>query len=210
MAHRVVIVDDHDMVREGLRSLLAGTEGVEVVGEAATVDDALRVTAETDPDLVLLDLQLGGEDGNEVSRRLRADGSSVKILVLSAQDTSRGLRESLGAGADGYLLKGVSGPALAHGIEQAVSGETVIGQEFLPKLREDIARGVPAEAGAISPAEKAVLELVAEGLSDGAIGEQLGLSPGTVEGHVRSLMDTFHVDGRAALVARAFRQGLLR
>lgn len=208
MTTRIVIVDDHGMVREGLRGLLGDMDGVEVAGEASSVGQALAVIGDTDPDLVLLDLCLGSEDGNEVSRRLRAEGSTAKILVLSAQEASKSLREALAAGADGYLLKGVSLKALAASIEQAMSGGTVISPEFLPKLREDAALGVPAGT-AVSPREREVLELLGQGLSDPAIGERLGISSRTVQGHTRSLVDKLQAEGRSDLVGRTFREGAL-
>ena len=135
---RVVIVDDHALVREGLGSLLTQFDDIEVVGEAGTVAAGLEVIGETEPDLVLLDLRLGDESGVDLARRLRAQGSDVTILMLSIHDTSRNLREALAAGADGYLLKSVGGQDLAQGIRKAVAGETVIGQEFVPKDRKSV------------------------------------------------------------------------
>src|SRR3712207_5075683 len=108
----VVIVDDHDLVREGLRTVLSQHPDILVVGEAGTVSDAVEVVHTVAPDLVLLDLRLAGEDGADVARRLRAEESPVKVLVLSVHDTAQDLREALAAGADGYLLKSVTGKDL--------------------------------------------------------------------------------------------------
>lgn len=206
---RVVLVDDHDLVREGLRSVLANHEDIEIVGEAATVDTAVSTVLEDSPDLVLLDLRLGEADGIEVARRVRQGGFEGKILVLSIHDTSRHLRDALAAGADGYLLKSVSGNALAQGIRGAVAGDTVIGQEFVPKLLEDAARGVNVQRSEITAREFEVLELVAQGLANREIAERLDISTRTAQKHVENLFKKFNVHDRTELVANAFRRGLI-
>jgi two-component system, NarL family, response regulator DevR len=205
----VVLVDDHDLVREGLRSLLSTFDDLTVVGEAGSVDEALQVVTDARPDLVLLDLRLGDEDGSEVARRLRARGDGVRILVLSVHDTSRHLREALAAGADGYLLKSVTGEALARGIRDAAAGETVIGHEFVTRLLEDATRGAPAGQPTLTPREKEVLELISEGRSNRGIAEELGMSVRTAQKHVESLFKKLGVHDRTELVAQAFRRGLL-
>jgi two-component system response regulator DevR len=205
----VVLVDDHSLVREGLRSLLSQYDDIEVVGEAGTVDEAVATVMDLQPDLVLLDLRLGEEEGVEVARTLRARGSQVTILMLSVHDTSRHLREALGAGADGYLLKSVAGVDLAAGIRSAVAGETVIGQEFVPKLLEDAQRGVPLGQPDVTKREQEVLELVADGLGNREIAEHLGISARTAQKHLENLFKKFAVHDRTELVAHAFRRGLL-
>ncbi|WP_370323735.1 response regulator [Euzebya sp.] len=204
-----MIVDDHSLVREGLQSLLGQYEDIDVVGEASTVEEAVAVVGESEPDLVLLDLRLGDEEGVEVARRLRASGSTVTIMMLSVHDTSRNLREALAAGADGYLLKSVAGADLAAGIRSAVAGETVIGQEFVPKLLEDAQRGVPMGRPDVTTREQEVLELVAEGMGNRQIAEQLGISARTAQKHLENLFKKFEVHDRTELVAHAFRRGLL-
>jgi DNA-binding NarL/FixJ family response regulator len=206
---RVVLVDDHDLVREGLRSVLRHHDDIEVVGEAATANDAEQLVLSVQPDLVLLDLRLGDADGMAVARRLRDEGFESKILVLSIHDTSRHLREALAAGADGYLLKSVSGSALADGIRKAVAGDTVIGQEFVPKLLEDAARGGDFHRSEVTPREQEVLEFVADGLSNREIAERLGVSTRTAQKHIENLFKKFDVHDRTELVAHAFRRGLI-
>lgn len=205
----VVIVDDHDLVREGLRSLLGQFDDIDVVGEAGNVDDALALVQSIRPDLVLLDLRLDREDGSEVARQLRSRGSTIKILVLSVHDTSRHLREALAAGADGYLLKSVTGAALADGIRSAMAGQTVIGQEFVPKLLEDASRGVPMGKTDLTPREQQVLELVAEGLANREVAERLGISTRTAQKHLENLFKKVGVHDRTELVTYAFRRGLI-
>jgi two-component system, NarL family, response regulator DegU len=208
-AIRVVLVEDHHLVREGLRSVLSQHDDIAVVGEAAGVEDGVAMVLEHRPDLVLLDLRLGDAEGVDVARTVRREGFAGKILVLSIHDTSRHLREALAAGADGYLLKSVSGNALADGIRDAVAGTTVIGQEFVPKLLEDAARGTDVQRSEITAREFQVLELVAEGLANREIAEQLGISTRTAQKHVENLFKKFNVHDRTELVANAFRRGLI-
>ncbi|MGI9015865.1 MAG: response regulator [Euzebya sp.] len=205
----VVIVDDHSLVREGLQSLLSRYPDIEVVGEAGGVEDALEVIAASKPDLVLLDLRLGEEEGVAVARRLRSMGSQVTVLMLSVHDSSRHLRDALAAGADGYLLKSVAGEDLAAGIRSAVAGETVIGQEFVPKLLEDAQRGMPMGQPDVTSREREVLELVAEGLGNRQIAIRLEISARTAQKHLENLFKKFGVHDRTELVAHAFRRGLL-
>jgi DNA-binding NarL/FixJ family response regulator len=205
----IVLVDDHDLVREGLRSVLSHHDDIVVVGEAATADEAIRVVVDEAPDLVLLDLRLGDGDGVDVARRLRVEGVTAKILVLSVHDTSQDLRSALAAGADGYLLKSVSGVALAEGIRNAVKGETVIGQEFVPKLLEDAARGVDVGRAEITSREREVLLLVSSGATNRAIAEDLGISTRTAQKHVENLFKKLGVHDRTELVTVAFRRGLI-
>ncbi len=205
----VVIVDDHSLVREGLRSLLTQFEDIDVVGEAGTVDEAVTTVTDVMPDLVLLDLRLGDEEGVDVARRLRAAGSTVTILMLSVHDSSRHLREALSAGADGYLLKSVAGADLAAGIRSAVAGQTVIGHEFVPKLLEDAQRGVPMGQPDVTKREQEVLELVASGKGNREIAESLEISARTAQKHLENLFKKFDVHDRTELVAHAFRRGLL-
>jgi DNA-binding NarL/FixJ family response regulator len=206
---RVVIVDDHDLVREGLRSVLGQHDDIDVVGEAANAKDALEVVVGSRPDLVLLDLRLGDSDGIEVARQLRGAGVKAKILVLSIHDTSRHLRDALAAGADDYLLKSVSGGALTEGIRKAVAGETVIGQEFVPKLLEDAARGGDVRRGEITAREYEVLELVAQGRANREVAGRLGISTRTAQKHIENLFKKFDVHDRTELAANAFRRGLI-
>jgi two-component system, NarL family, response regulator NreC len=206
---QVVIVDDHSLVREGLKSMLAPYDDIDVVGDAGTVEEAVATTEELTPDLILLDLRLGEEEGEEVARRLRGLGSTVTILVLSVHDTSRHLRDALSAGADGYLLKSVGTAELAAGIRAAVAGETVIGQEFVPKLIEDAQRGMPMGRPDITAREQEVLVLVADGMGNRQIAETLDISARTAQKHLENLFKKLGVHDRTELVAHAFRRGLL-
>jgi DNA-binding NarL/FixJ family response regulator len=207
----VVIVDDHDLVREGLRSVLSqarrhrrGRRGGE---RHAGVDE---VVAEADPtsscstcaSATPTGSRSPGAAGGRVRRAASSSSASTTPPVTCA--------DALAAGADGYLLKSVSGSVLADGIRKAVAGETVIGQEFVPKLLEDAVRGASTSAKAeVTAREQEVLELVAAGLANRSIAEQLGISTRTAQKHVENLFKKFDVHDRTELVAQAFRRGLL-
>jgi DNA-binding NarL/FixJ family response regulator len=205
----VVIVDDHDLVREGLRSVLAGHDDIDVVGEAATAAQAVDVVIAADPRVVLLDLRLGEGDGSDVARELRGGDYDGTILVLSVHDSSRDLRTALAAGADGYLLKSVSGVQLADGIRKAAAGETVIGEEFVTKLLEDAVRG-NGNGSDVTAREREVLELLAAGHTNRAIAEALQISTRTAQKHVENLFKKLGVHDRNAVVDEARLRGILR
>ncbi|HVL98555.1 MAG TPA: response regulator transcription factor [Egibacteraceae bacterium] len=141
---RVVIVEDHHAIRAALVMLLDSCPDITVVGEAPSVGQACAVIAAQDPHLVLLDLRLGGQDGLDVARRLRASGSRTPVLVLSASDGALDLREALDAGADGFLSKSVPSRVLLDGVRRAAAGETVIGEELAFALRARAADPAPS------------------------------------------------------------------
>ena len=206
---RVLLVEDHDVVREALRSLLSQHDDIHVVGEEGAATGAVEACERLEPDLVLLDLRLGDGSGVDVARRIRELECAARILVLSVHDASRDLREALSAGADGYLLKSTTGKSLVEGIRRCVAGETVIGEEFLPKLLDDISRGHSDGLAEISGREHEVLELVAEGMANRDIAEFLGISMRTAQKHVEHLFKKLEVNDRTELVSQAFRRGLL-
>jgi DNA-binding NarL/FixJ family response regulator len=199
---RLVVIDDHDLVREGLRSILTDQEGIRVVGTAGSEQDALDVVEATAPDVVLLDLRLGATSGAEVARRLRTNGSSVRILVLSAHDAPADLREALRAGADGYILKSSHVGELVDAVRRAHAGETVISADFVPKLVAQMRSGGPTDV-TLTPRERQVLETVSGGLSNRAVAQQLGMSARTAQKHMENLFKKFGVHDRRDLVERA-------
>lgn len=203
----VVIVEDHDLVRQGLRALLERDPAISVVGEARHVEEAISVVADSSPQVVLLDLRLGAEDGAEVSRRLREQAPDVRVLILSAHERSSDLRAAMAAGAAGYLLKRTSPELLLQSVRRVAEGERVIDQAFVPFLV-----GLPAERGDardLSPREQQVLALVAEGLPNRLIAERLGISQSTAQTHMENLFRKFDCHDRTELVAKAFRRDLL-
>lgn len=207
---RVVLVDDHALVRHGLRSLLEATGVIEVSGEAGSPAEALEVVRMAVPDVVMLDLRLGEEDGLEVAQACRAMLPAVKILVVSAHGSSQQLRSALAAGADGYLLKGVTAPELVDGLRRIARGETVIDPSFVPTLLEGM-HGVGAGADELlTLREMELLALVADGLTAQAAARKLAISVRTVQKHLENMHRKLGVTSRVELVQQAFRRGLLR
>lgn len=199
---RLVVVDDHELVREGLRSMLTSQRGIAVVGTAGDMPAALDLVEATEPDVLLLDLRLGESSGAEVARQLRENGSSVTILVLSAHDAPADLREALQAGVNGYVLKSSTVSELVDAVRRAHAGETVISTDFVPKLVDQMRSGEPTDM-AITPRELQVLQCVARGHSNRAVAGQLGMSIRTAQKHIENLFKKFSVHDRRDLVDRA-------
>lgn len=207
---RVLLVDDHEIVREGLRALLGEEPEIEVVGEAADGPAALVLAAERAPDVVLLDLVMPGMDGIELLRRLRADGCAARALVLTTFADGDRLREALAAGASDYLLKDVSKTDLLSALRAAREGRPALHPEAQRLLIERVLEPErPPAIEPLTPREKAVLELLAEGLSNKQIGRRLHLSEGTVKGYVSVILGKLGVEDRTQAALKAVREGLV-
>lgn len=208
-ALRIVLVDDHALVREGLRSVLSGFDDMDVVAEADNIDAAIKTVVTHQPDVVLLDLQLNDEDGVDVVRALAARDMHVAVLVLSVHDDAARLRNVLRAGARGYLLKSARPEELARAIRQVAAGRWTLGDEMLGVLIEAFIGTAPVGVPAVTPREREVLDLLAEGLANRAVAERLGISTRTAQKHVENLFKKFNVHERGALIELASRSGLL-
>jgi DNA-binding NarL/FixJ family response regulator len=206
---RVVLVDDHALVREGLRSVLTAFDDLDIVADADNTDAAIKAVLTHRPDVVLLDLQLHDEDGIDVVRDIAARGLDVAVLVLSVHDDPQRLRGVLRAGARGYLLKSARPDELARAIRDVAAGRWVIGDELLGVLIEAFIGGTPAGTPEVTPRERQVLELLAAGLANRAVAERLGISTRTAQKHVENLFKKFNVHERGALIEVAGRLGVL-
>jgi len=206
---RVVLVDDHALVREGLRSVLGAFDDLEIVAEADHTEAAVKAVATHRPHVVVLDLQLHDEDGVDVIRAVAARGLHPEILVLSVHDDPDRVRSVLRAGARGYLLKSARPDELARGIRQVAEGRWVIGEEFLGLLVDAFIGVVPLGVPTVTPREREVLRLLAEGLANRAVAERLGISTRTAQKHVENLFKKFNVHERQQLIGLAHRSGLL-
>ena len=198
---KLLLVDDHPIVREGLRAYLSLQPGLTVVGEAESVRQALEKLEQTNPDLILLDVQLEGESGLSLLETLQKRGNAPKILLLTSFLDEDYLREALHLGAAGYLLKRAGQGALLDGIRAALRGERVLdpaAAALLPTLQDD-----PLKR--LTPRERTVLELLAEGLSNKAVAKRLDVGEKTVKTHVSSVLAKLGVKDRtqAALYARS-------
>jgi DNA-binding NarL/FixJ family response regulator len=210
---RVLLVDDHPVVRRGLRALLDELPELEPVGEAADGEAALRFLDEARqsgsplPDVVLMDLQMGaGMNGVEATRRITALPRPPAVLILTTYSTDADILAAVEAGATGYLLKDAPPEELVSAVRAAARGETVLAPPVAARLLGRVRSGRPT----LSPRETEILELLAEGLANRQISKRLFISEATVKTHLVHVYDKLGVDSRTAAVAAALQSGLLR
>lgn len=204
----VVLADDHPLFRAGVRSLLDAAEGIEVVAEASGGAEALEHVREHAPDVLLLDMEMPGMTGVEVARRLRATGSEVRILVLSAYDDDEYVAELLANGASGYLIKDETPERIVAAVRGAARGrDGLLSKEVAQRKRRR--REAEPDGQPLSPREREVLCLIANGLDNTTIAARLFISESTVKNHVTSIFAKLGVRARAEAVAWAWRSGLM-
>jgi DNA-binding NarL/FixJ family response regulator len=212
---RVLLADDQQLVRTGLRMILAAEPDVEVVGEAENGQVALERCVELAPDVVLMDVRMPVMDGVEATRRLQELPEPPRVVVVTTFDLDEVVYEALRAGASGFLLKDVTPEALHDAIRACAAGEAVVAPAVTRRLLDEIARRpVPGRAGDrladLTSRETEVLVLVAEGLSNAEISGRLFLSPATTKTHVSRILTKLAARDRAQLVAIAYETGLVR
>lgn len=208
---RVLIADDHLIVREGLRLILETGEGFELVGEAADGAEAVRLANELKPDVVLMDLRMPGVDGLTAIERLHVEQPQVAVVILTTYNEDDLMMRGLRAGARGYLLKDTDRATLLDTIRAAARGETLLKPEIMARL---LARAETASPGtndplALSDREREVLAGVARGERSKEIGARLSISERTVKAHLASIYNKLGVDSRAAATAIATQRGLI-
>ena len=213
---RVVLVDDHEMVRTGLKAMLSRFTGqVQVVGEAGDAATARQVIATLNPDIVLADVRLGGQSGLDLCRELVRDAPGRRVVLLTVYDDEQYLFQAMQAGAAGYLLKRIDGPELVEHLLRAYAGTIVIDAGLAARAGASAAR---LQAGEFWPGarlgltqrESEVLSLMVAGASNRAIAAELVVGEETVKSHVRGIYRKLDVADRAAAVATALREGLYR
>jgi DNA-binding NarL/FixJ family response regulator len=212
--HRVIIVEDHTLLRAGLRALLASAEAFEVVGDFDNARDAVRSLATMAPDLVLLDLAMPGMSGVEAITEIRRRDSQVRILVLTIQRAEESIHESLLAGANGYLLKSATQQELLAAMRSVLSGQTYLSPEVSEKIVNGFLGrgrdGPPATPWSLlTHREREVLKLVAEGRPNRFIAQFLSLSIKTVEKHRANLMRKLDLHNASELTTYAIEKGLV-
>ena len=203
---RLLVVDDHPVVRDGIVGMVASDPDVEVVGEASDGAEAVRLARVLLPDVVLMDLRMRGMDGVAAIRELTRLGLPSRVVVLTTFDADSDVLPAIEAGATGYLLKDAPREDLLRAIRAAAVGDAVLAPSVASRL---VGRVRTPEANLLSPRELEVLALVADGATNRVAGERLHLSEATVKTHLLSIYAKLGVGDRAAAVAEGFRRGLL-
>jgi DNA-binding NarL/FixJ family response regulator len=211
---RVLIVDDHEVVREGLRSLLNRREGINVVGEAGTVGTAVEEAARLRPDVVIMDVRLPDGSGVEACREIRQENPATKVIMLTSYADDEAVFASILAGAAGYLLKQTRGQALAEAIEAVAQGgsllDPAVTQKVLERVRSMGGRRPDDSLASLSDQEQKILLLIAEGKTNKEIAEEIFLSDKTVKNYVSSILSKLNLRRRAEAAAFIARKGLGR
>jgi two-component system response regulator DevR len=207
---RVFLLDDHEIVRRGLRGLLESEGDITVIGEAGRVADAIPAILELKPNVAILDGRLPDGSGIEVCREVRAADPSIKGLILTSYDDDEAMFTAILAGAAGYVLKQIDGTSLLSGIRAVVQGHSLIDPSVavrvIDRMRNGQAAG-PTELASLTPQEKKILSLIAEGLTNRQIGERMFLAEKTVKNHVTNVLAKLGVERRtqAAILASKLR-----
>jgi NarL family two-component system response regulator LiaR len=209
----LLIVDDHKLVRWGVRTFLATQSDIEVVGEAAGGEDALRLVAELVPDVALVDLIMPGMDGIEVTRQIKALSPRTQVIVLTSYHEDEHIFPAIRAGALSYLLKDVGTEELADAVRKAAAGEAVMHSHVAARLVRELQErkhAAPQLTSSLTEREAEVLGLVAGGLSNGEIAARLVISENTVKSHVSNILSKLQLADRTQAAIYAWREGLVQ
>ena len=205
----VLVADDHPVFRDGLVRALRSWPELEVVGEAGDGREALERIRDLAPAVAVLDVKMPGLDGTEVTRAIQRDGLATRVVLLSAHAPPELIYRAIAQGASAYLPKEASREQICEAVVAAARGETRLTPEVQGELVRQIRMREVEDRPALSPREREILGLIAEGMSAPEVAASLHLSPSTVKTHLQSLYEKLGVSDRAAAVARAMRQGLL-
>ncbi|WP_339804298.1 two-component system response regulator NarL [uncultured Marinobacter sp.] len=211
----ILLIDDHPLLRQGIRQLIEMENDMEVVGEASNALDGIRLATELEPDLVLLDLNMPEMNGIEALKKMREQEVSSRIVIFTVSDHEEDVVAALRAGADGYLLKDMEPEDMVLQLHQAAVGKMVISDRLTTLLAQALRSQKPQAASqpnfdSLTPREKDILKLIAEGLSNKMIGRRLDISDGTVKVHVKHLLKKLNLRSRVEVAVWAVEEGLHR
>jgi DNA-binding NarL/FixJ family response regulator len=208
---RIVVADDHAVVREGIRALLSAVDGYELVGDAGTGSEAVRAAVTLRPDVIVMDIQMPGMTGIEATREISRVAPEVGVLMLTMFEDDESVFAAMRAGARGYVLKGAAPTDMIRAIAAVAAGEAIFGTGVARRALAYLTAPRPADSGPfpeLTPREREVLGLIATGLSNGAIATRLSLAPNTVGNHISNIFAKLRVASRAEAIVRARSAGL--
>ena len=203
----VLVVDDHAVVREGIRRLLGQEEDIIVVGEASSGEEAVALVARRKPDLILMDARMPGMGGIRAIQQILDEPGAVRIIVFTAHGDEDLLWEALDLGAHGFVLKDADGATLTSALRQVAAGEPYVDQRLAPDFLRQLSR--PKKSGVLSAREREILQLLADGCSNREVSERLVLSVETVKTHVKHILSKLDAEHRTQAVAIGIRQSLI-
>ena len=211
---RIVIADDHELARAGLRAMLTDQRGFELVGEASNGQEALLLCRRLQPDLALIDVRMPGMDGLSTCRAVKQECPATSVILVTMHANPEYLFEALKAGAAGYVLKDVSQRELISTVQKVLHGESILNQELMARLLQRLASETPTQEdlplGRLSPREREVLQLLTKGQTNREIARKLTVSVSTVKIHVEHILAKLGVSDRTQAAVRATEMGLLR
>jgi two-component system, NarL family, response regulator DevR len=201
----VLVCDDHELVRRGLRSLLESDLTIDVIGEAGSADEAVEVAAHANPDVVVMDVRMPGRSGIEACRDIRAHREQTRVLILTSFADDEALFSAIMAGASGYVLKQIHGNDLLDAIHRVANGESLLDPSVtgrvLARIRGDVVAGDGEGVEQLTPQERRIIGLVAEGMTNRQIGERVHLAEKTVKNYVSNILMKLDLSRRAEVAA---------
>ncbi len=206
---RILIVDDHPITRDGLRSALTATEDIEVVGEATSGEEAIDMARSTTPDVVFMDVRMPGMGGLEATRAIRESRPETKVILFTVDESRTSIADAIRAGVSGYLLKDVGADELVSAARLAVEGKAVIHPALTRAFIEEVEHAERRAPTPLSKRESEILQRVAYGSTTKEVARDLGISPHTVKTHLERIFEKLGAGDRAQAVAIALRQGLV-
>jgi DNA-binding NarL/FixJ family response regulator len=206
---RVLIVDDHPVTRNGLRSALSTSEDVKIVGEASTGEEAVQAVKDLSPEVVFMDVRMPGMGGLEATKEIRQVSPDTKVILFTVEESRAAIADAIRAGVSGYLLKDVSASELIHAAKLALEGKAVIHPTLTRAFIEEVQYVDQRPETPLSRRESQILQKVAYGASTKEVAHDLGISPHTVKTHLERIFEKLGANDRAQAVAIALRKGLV-